>query len=148
MQLLGGDPDLGAEPELAAVGERGGGIHHHRGGVDPGDELVGRGQRRVTIASVCPVPCAEMCLIAASRSATTATAMSSDRYSVSKSSAVAGDDTRDVTDQLEHRVVGVQGHAGLAQRGHRGRHERRRRHRRAPAGSRPRCTPTAGGPWS
>src|SRR3954452_13524590 len=33
VQLLRGDADLRAEPELAAVGEPGGGVDHHRGRV-------------------------------------------------------------------------------------------------------------------
>src|SRR5438094_3415587 len=34
VQLLGGDTDLGAEAELAAVGEPGGGVHHDDRRVD------------------------------------------------------------------------------------------------------------------
>src|SRR4051812_7252836 len=47
VQLLGGDADLGAEAELAAVGESGGGVHQDRGGIDAGDEV---GDRRGGIA--------------------------------------------------------------------------------------------------
>src|SRR5699024_9400283 len=36
VELLGGDADLGAEAELAAVGEAGGGVGHHHGRVDLG----------------------------------------------------------------------------------------------------------------
>ena len=36
VQLVGGDADLGAEAELAAVGELRRGVDHHDGGVDPG----------------------------------------------------------------------------------------------------------------
>ena len=42
VELLGGDADLGAEAELLAVDEPGGGVHEHGGGVD----LVGRSGRR------------------------------------------------------------------------------------------------------
>ena len=42
VQLLRGDADLGAHPELRAVGERGGGVDHHGGRVDPRGELPGR----------------------------------------------------------------------------------------------------------
>src|SRR5437667_1106784 len=38
----GGDADLGTQPELAAVGEAGRGVDHHRGRVDLVDEAVGR----------------------------------------------------------------------------------------------------------
>ena len=38
VQLLGADPDLGAEAELAAVGEPGRGVDQHRGRVDLGHE--------------------------------------------------------------------------------------------------------------
>ena len=38
VQSGGGDADLGAEPELAAVIEAGGGVEHHRGGVHLGGE--------------------------------------------------------------------------------------------------------------
>src|SRR5450759_5955687 len=40
VQLLGGDSDLGAEPELLTVGERGGGVHHHRRRVHSRSELL------------------------------------------------------------------------------------------------------------
>src|SRR3954471_22495237 len=45
VQLLRGDADLGAEPELAAVGEPGAGVHHDRGRVDHGAEPLGGVQR-------------------------------------------------------------------------------------------------------
>src|SRR5439155_26929529 len=38
----GGDADLGTQPELAAIGEAGRGVDHHRGRVDLVDEAVGR----------------------------------------------------------------------------------------------------------
>ena len=40
MQFLGGDPDLGTETELLAVGERSGGVHHHRRCIHPFGEAV------------------------------------------------------------------------------------------------------------
>jgi hypothetical protein len=43
MQLLRGDPDLRPQPELEAVGEPGGRVHHHSGGVDLVDEPAGGG---------------------------------------------------------------------------------------------------------
>ena len=43
MQLLRGDADLGAQAEHAAIGERGGGVHIHRGRINFVDEpLDGR----------------------------------------------------------------------------------------------------------
>src|ERR1700689_2216234 len=40
MQLVGGDADLGAETELAAVGKLRRGVDHHNGGIDAGGEGV------------------------------------------------------------------------------------------------------------
>src|SRR5262245_9100379 len=42
MEAAGGDPDLGAEAELAAVGELGRGVVQHNGGIDLAQELFGR----------------------------------------------------------------------------------------------------------
>ena len=42
MQLLRRDADLGAEPELAPVGEAGAGVDHHDGRVDLCCEAAGR----------------------------------------------------------------------------------------------------------
>ncbi len=42
VELLGGDADLGAEAELAAVGEPGRGVDRHRRRVDQRDEPLGR----------------------------------------------------------------------------------------------------------
>ena len=42
VELLGRDPDLGAEPELLAVGESGGGVDHHHRAVGAVDKGVGR----------------------------------------------------------------------------------------------------------
>ena len=44
VELLGADADLGAEAELLAVGEAGGGVDHDGGGVDLGGEALGGGQ--------------------------------------------------------------------------------------------------------
>ena len=41
VELLGGDPDLGPEPELAAVDEPGRRVHHDGGGVDLAAEPLG-----------------------------------------------------------------------------------------------------------
>src|SRR6476620_11832149 len=46
VELLRGDPDLCAEPELFAVGECGRGVDHNRGGVAAGGELARGGQIR------------------------------------------------------------------------------------------------------
>ena len=56
VELLGRVADLGAHPELVAVGEARRGVDVHTGGVDA--ELEGpRGSAsRVTIASECPMP--------------------------------------------------------------------------------------------
>src|SRR5437660_12643529 len=45
VQLAGGDADLGAEPQLAAVVEAGGGVPEDAAGVDLADEALG--ERRV-----------------------------------------------------------------------------------------------------
>ena len=42
----GGDADLGAEAEFAAVGELGAGVDHHDRAVDFGQEAFGGGLRR------------------------------------------------------------------------------------------------------
>ena len=44
VQLLGGNAHLGAQAQLAAVGEAGGGVHDHRGRIDLGDEALGVGE--------------------------------------------------------------------------------------------------------
>src|SRR5690606_38688571 len=44
VELLGGDADLGAQPELAAVGEPGRGVDDERRGVDLAGEALGRAQ--------------------------------------------------------------------------------------------------------
>src|ERR1035437_10253658 len=41
VQLLGGDTDLGAEPELPAVGETGRGVDHDGRGINFGDPATG-----------------------------------------------------------------------------------------------------------
>ncbi len=43
MQPPGGDADLGAEPEFAAIGELGRGVDHHDRAVDFGEEALGGG---------------------------------------------------------------------------------------------------------
>ena len=94
VQLLGGDADLGAEAELAAVGEPGRGVDHHRRRVDPGDEPAGGGcdvgDDRLGVPGAAPRGCARSPRRAES---TTPAAMSSERYSVAQSSSVAGDGT-------------------------------------------------------
>src|SRR3954452_13935786 len=41
VELLRRDADFGPESELAAVGEARGGVHHHDGGIDLGEEARG-----------------------------------------------------------------------------------------------------------
>ena len=43
VHAAGGDADLGAEAELAAIGELGRGVVEHDGGIDLGEEALGRG---------------------------------------------------------------------------------------------------------
>src|SRR5437762_5974551 len=43
VQLAGGDADLGAHAELAAIGELGRGVVQHDGGIDLGEEALRRG---------------------------------------------------------------------------------------------------------
>ncbi len=52
MEAAGGDPDLGAEAELAAVGELGGGIVQHDRRIDAVEEFLRRALSSVTIESV------------------------------------------------------------------------------------------------
>ena len=41
MELVGADADLGAQPELEAVGEARAGIDHHAGRIDLAQEALG-----------------------------------------------------------------------------------------------------------
>ena len=43
VELVGGDADLGAEAELATVGEAGGDIVKHAGGIHGAEEMLGHG---------------------------------------------------------------------------------------------------------
>ena len=52
VEAAGGDADLGAEAELAAVGELGRGVVQHDGGIDLAQEFLRRGASSVTIESV------------------------------------------------------------------------------------------------
>ena len=138
------DADLGAEPELAAVGEPGGRVDHDRGRVDLRGEPPGRGQvGRDDRLGVAGRP-ARMCSIAASRSGTTAAAMSRSRYSVAQSSSVAA--THAVV-RREGRVA-VDRHAGRLQRVDQPGQEARRRRPRGRAASRRRCRRWCAGSWS
>ena len=56
VQLLRRVADLGAHPELAAVGEARRGVDVHAGGVDAELEGARAAVSRVTIASECPLP--------------------------------------------------------------------------------------------
>ena len=91
VQLLGGDADLGAEAELAAVGEPGRRVDHDRGGVDRGDEPPrGRlrvGDDRLGVAGAVAPDVRDARVEVGRRRPPT---MSSERYSVPQSSSVAG----------------------------------------------------------
>ena len=90
VELVGADADLGAQAVLAAVGEAGRGVDHHAGGIDGGDEAVGRGHAGVRMASVWCEPYSLMWSMASSSESTTFTATIRSRYSVYQSSSVAG----------------------------------------------------------
>ena len=57
VQAAGGDADLGAHAELAAVGELGRGVVQHDGAVEAGEEALGRARwSSATMQSVCCEP--------------------------------------------------------------------------------------------
>ena len=90
VQAAGGDADLGAEAELAAVGELGRGVVQDDGGIDLVQEFFRRRARpRSRSQSVWCEPKRSICPIASSTPSTTLAAMMASRYSVDQSSSLA-----------------------------------------------------------
>ena len=117
--------DLGAEPELAAVGEARRGVDVHAGRADAADERVGRAEMlSVTIASEWPVSSVSMWSIASSTESTVRTASTRSRYSVAQSSSVGRQARR--AERLGGVRVGAQLDAGVAQRRRRSGEQRQR----------------------
>ena len=90
VQPLRGDGHLGAEPELAAVGEARAGVDVHRGRSRPRRRSAPRCASFVRMPSECSVLCASMCAMASSSVSTTLRPRISASHSVSKSSGPAG----------------------------------------------------------
>ena len=90
MQAAGGDADLGAEAELAAVGELGRGVVQHDGGIDFAQEFLRRcgvvGDDRVGVVRAVALDMRDGGVDAVDH----LTAMMASRYSVDQSSSVAG----------------------------------------------------------
>ena len=110
MEFAGGNPDLGAEAELAAIGELRRGVVQHDRGIDLAEEFLG-GLRLPSRSHRCGASRGSGYARSPPTPSTTRAAMMASRYSVSQSSSVAGFTRID----LLHGVVAAHLAAGIDQ---------------------------------